>query len=231
LFRVIIHIVDENDNAPIIDVYPDEVLTEINTVNVFLNESLPINSLVLSLAIVDRDAGDNGRVTWKLDQPSTSIPFELVRLTENTGELRTKFLLDRENLSEYKLILEATDHGRPIPKATHLNLFIAIVDENDNAPVFRQTDINVTISEHVKVRHSDGYEVFRIHADDNDQGQNAEISYCFVNDEYIGFRIDENTGIIRALIEFDRQQQDVYVLHVEARDKGILFVIVCRTNL
>lgn len=218
--RVIIDLLDENDNAPIIDTYPYEMLPELNTVKIFLNESLPTNSLVLSLSIIDRDSGDNGRVTWKLNQSSIASPFELIRLTENTGELRTKYRLDREHLSEYRLTLDAADHGRSILKSTRLNLLIILLDENDNAPRFAQTMINATISEHVKISRSDGYEVFHLQADDADQGLNREISYSIINQEKNLFQIDPKTGIIRAMVEFDRQQQETHIVHVEARDQG-----------
>ena len=217
---MIIDLLDENDNAPIIDTYPYAMVSDSNTVKISLNESLPINSLVLSLSIVDRDSGENGRVTWKLNQSAVSSPFELIRLTENTGELRTKYRLDREDLAEYRLTLDASDHGRPISKATRLNLLITIVDENDNAPRFAQTLINATISEHVKISRADGYEVFHLRADDADQGLNGEIAYSIISQEKNLFRIDSRTGVIRAMAEFDRQQQETYVVDVEARDKG-----------
>ncbi|CAF4634178.1 unnamed protein product, partial [Rotaria sp. Silwood2] len=34
------------------------------------------------------------------------------------------------------------------------------------------------------------------------------------------FQIDSQTGIIRSMVEFDRKQQDTYVLHVQAKDRG-----------
>jgi hypothetical protein len=177
--------------------------------------------LVLSLSINDRDSGDNGRVTWKLDRLS-SIPFELIRLTENTGELRTKQLLDREYISQYNLTIEANDHGRPLSKTTRLYIFIIILDINDNKPIFRDNHMKSTSSEHVKFDKEYGYEVFHLHADDPDQDLNGEIIYSLINNETNLFRIDSNTGIIRAMEEFDRKKQEVYILKVEARDKGIL---------
>ncbi|CAF4954966.1 unnamed protein product, partial [Rotaria socialis] len=78
---VLIHVLDENDNAPIIDIYSHDIQTGMNSLTICLNESVPINSLILSLSIIDRDSGDNARVTWKLD-PLSLIPFELIRLTE-----------------------------------------------------------------------------------------------------------------------------------------------------
>jgi hypothetical protein len=211
---------DENDNYPIIDYYPDDIQMDSNTLKLSLSEYLPINSLILSLSIIDRDSGDNGRVTWKLDRSSLS-PFELIRLTENTGELRTRYLLDRENTSEYNLILEANDHGKPISKSTHLNIHIIISDENDNKPKFRENNIQTTISEHVKLNNPNGYEVYHIHAEDFDQGRNGEIIYSILNkNNHNLFQIDPHTGIIRALVEFNQKQQDTYVLNIQAKDKG-----------
>ncbi|CAF2736150.1 unnamed protein product [Rotaria sp. Silwood2] len=211
---------NENDNAPIIDIYPHDIEPDTNTVKLYLNESLPINSLILSLSIIDRDSGDNGRVTWKLNE-SLLIPFELIRLTENTGELRTKNFLDYELTSEYNLTLEAYDHGRSLPKLTYLNIHIIILDENDNKPKFEDNHIIATINEHVKINNLYGYEIFHLHAYDYDQGLNGEIIYSIINNNEKIFQIDSNTGIIRAMIEFDRKQQDTYVIQVEARDKGI----------
>jgi len=212
---------DENDNFPIIDYYPNDIQIDSNTIRIFLSESLPINSLILSLTIIDRDSNDNGRVAWKLDQLSI-IPFELIRLTENTGELRTKNLLDREYISEYYFSLEANDYGRPKSKSSRLNIHIIILDENDNKPKFRQENIQITISEHVKINHQNGYEVYHIQAEDFDQGRNGEIIYSILNKNNNNlFEIDSKTGIIRALVEFDRKQQDIYILNIQARDKGL----------
>jgi len=210
---------DENDNFPIIDFYPNDIQMDLNTIKLFLTESLPINSLILSLSIIDRDSSDNGRVTWKLDR-SSLIPFELIRLTENTGELRTKNLLDREYISEYNLILEAYDHGKPKSKSTRLNIHIILLDENDNPPKFREENIQITISEHVKINHQNGYEVYHIQAEDFDQGRNGEIIYSILNQNNNLFQIDSQTGIIRAMVEFDRKQQDTYILNIQAQDKG-----------
>ncbi|UJR21702.1 hypothetical protein I4U23_024779 [Adineta vaga] len=217
---LIIYLIDENDNYPLIDIYPNDIQHGLRNVDLSLSESLPINSLILSLAITDQDSGDNGRVTWRLDR-IPSLPFELIRLTETTGEIRTKRLLDREYISEYNFKLEAHDHGKPKSKSSHLNIHINILDENDNAPRFRQDDIRVTISEHVKINYSNGYEIYQIQADDFDQGRNGEISYSILNSKNQYFQIDSQTGIIRAMKEFDRKQQDIYLLKIQAMDKGI----------
>jgi len=80
--------------------------------------------------------------------------------------------------------------------------------------------MKATINEHVQLNNPYGYEIFHLHADDLDQGLNGEIIYSLINNDKHIFQIDSTTGIIRALIEFDRKQQDTYELQVQAQDKG-----------
>ena len=218
-FRILIDLRDENDHAPSIDFYPSDLPIDNQTVIVSLSESVPIHSLVLSFAIIDHDSGENGRVTWKLDR-SSFVPFELIRLTENTGELRSKQLLDRESTADYNFTLEAVDHGRPAARLTRLPIRILLLDENDHRPKFRQEQIRTTISEHVQFNDQVGYEVYRLQADDQDQGLNGEVLYSIVNNMTDRFRIDAKTGVIRAMKGFDRQEQDTFLLHVRAEDRG-----------
>jgi hypothetical protein len=217
--RLIIHLMDENDNYPVIDFYPNDIQIDSNTIRLFLSESLPINSLILSFTIIDRDSGDNGRVIWKLDRAGL-FPFELIRLTENTGELRTKRAFDREYISEYYFALEASDYGKPKSKLTRLNIHIIILDENDNRPKFRQENPQIKISEHVKINDTNGYEIYHVQAEDFDQDRNGEIIYSILNQDNQQFQIDSQTGIIRAMMEFDRNKQDTYILNIQARDRG-----------
>ena len=88
-------------------------------------------------------------------------------------------------------------------------------------PKFLENHMKSTINEHVTIHNQHGYKVFQLHANDLDQGLNGEIIYSLVNNEQNLFQIDSNTGIIRAMVEFDRKQQDTYTLQVEAQDKGI----------
>lgn len=219
--RLIIDLIDENDHSPLIDFYPNDLPMENETLIVSLSESIPLHSLILSFSIIDRDAGENARLTWKLHRTSSSLPFELVRMTENTGELRTKALLDRESQSDFQFVLEAYDHGRPRSRSTRLPIRIVLIDENDHPPRFSSSSLHATISEHVIFNDIQGYEIYRLHADDLDQGINAKILYSIVESdiEHL-FQIDPQTGIIRAMKSFDRQERSIYSFHVEARDQG-----------
>jgi hypothetical protein len=218
-YRILIDLVDENDHSPIIDFYPNDLPIVNQTLMLSLSESLPIHSLILSFAIVDRDSGDHGRVTWKLDR-SSALPIELIRLTEYTGELRTKQLFDRESIDEYSFVLDAFDHGRPLSRTTSLPIHIVLQDENDHRPIFTFENVQAKISEHVSCNEQIGYEVYRVYAHDLDQGINGDIIYSLINNVHNQFRIDAHTGIIRAMKSFDRHEHSTYILHVRAEDRG-----------
>jgi len=217
---VLIELIDENDNAPRIDIYRDDLQIDSNQRRlIFVNESLDKHSLICSISIVDFDSNENSRISWKLHRQYAD-PFELIRLTETTGEIRTTNYLDREYRDQYNLTIEAHDHGKPYPKTSYLNIQITILDINDNRPRFRQENSTVTINEQVQFDSIVGYQVFQIHADDYDQDLNGQVSYVLLNDENQSFTIDSQTGIIRARKQFQRKIRDTYVLHIQARDHG-----------
>ena len=218
---VIIDLIDENDHTPLIEIYPTDLMMINGSLVVYLSEHLPINSLVFSFSIIDYDSGDNARVSWKLDRLS-HLPFELIHLTEYTGQLRSSEELDRESHAEYEFIFQATDHGRPRTKSTRLPIRIILLDENDHPPRFIEQNIQTIISERVQFQSSDGYQVFQFHADDLDQGLNGEILYSLVNsDDVHRFHLDNRTGILRATEPFDRQVKNQFHLTVRAQDKGL----------
>lgn len=220
--RLIIELLDENDHAPNIEIYPKNLTIFNESLVVRLSENLPINSLIFSFSIIDEDSGENGRVSWRIDR-SSSIPFELIRLTENTGQLRSSEKLDRELRSSFEFNFEAFDHGRPRPKSKILKINIVLLDENDNSPRFDfNKNLQTPISEAVRFEPTIGYEVLRCHAEDFDLAENGEIVYSIetTSEHAKPFRIDSQTGIVRAFQTFDRTKQEFYHLTVRATDKG-----------
>lgn len=51
------------------------------------------------------------------------------------GELSTKHSLDRELQSSYQLLVIVQDGGAP-PRSATGTIYVTVLDENDNAPVF-----------------------------------------------------------------------------------------------
>lgn len=80
--------------------------------------------------------------------------------------------LDREHISEYQLLVKATnldEHARN--STTTVN--ISVMDLNDNAPRFNEKIYDVSILENATL----GHVVLVLTAQDDDKGLNANVSY------------------------------------------------------
>ena len=69
---------------------------------------------------------------------------------------------------------------------------ITVTDQNDNDPEFEETSYQHTIPESMGI----GSTVITVHADDRDEGANAEIQYSMDNATLGLFQIDASTGHI-----------------------------------
>ena len=54
----------------------------------------------------------------------------------STGEVKTKGILDRETVKSFTLHVQASDHGKPLPKSGYATVIISVADVNDNRPIF-----------------------------------------------------------------------------------------------
>ena len=207
--KVIIEVIDVNDNSPIIG------LTSFsNTVS----ENSLIGTTVAILNVRDLDSGKNGLVNCSID---VSLPFKIKSSFSNYYALVTDGLFDREVVAEYNVTVTATDQG--FPSLNHnKTLRIKISDVNDNAPVFSKSMYIAHVSENNEA----GLSVASVHAKDQDCDQNARISYYLddshVNEGAISILISVNseTGIIHAIKSFDYEQTKVLEFRIKAQDGG-----------
>ncbi len=95
---VVITVLDINDNAPEFD-RPRYIFN--------VPEDAQIGTLVGQVQAEDRDAGDNGKITYRL--PVETVPFSVNPIT---GEIRVAGQLDREKVEKYELSITAEDSGR-----------------------------------------------------------------------------------------------------------------------
>ncbi|XP_064182030.1 protocadherin gamma-A11-like [Anguilla rostrata] len=210
LHRVIVEIVDINDNAP---VFPKkEVRFEISELSVsaarFLLESA-----------MDSDVGVNSLQTYTL-HPTDHFALKLQSRPDGTKyvEMMLQKPLDREKQEEHKLILTAFDGGSPQKSGT-AQINIVVLDANDNAPVFSQTLYKAALMENS----SPGTTVLTVSASDEDKGSNGAVTYSFSHAaDSISelFTIDENTGsvTVTGLLDFENSKQ--YEINVQAKDQG-----------
>ncbi|XP_071060595.1 protocadherin alpha-8-like [Pseudochaenichthys georgianus] len=207
--RVIIKIIDVNDNPPEI-----EVTSLSNTVS---EDSKP-GTIISLISATDVDSGVNGKI---ISQISNDVPFELKpSYKENTYSVVTKGFLDREQVSHYEITIKATDCGEPA-LSTFKTLNIQISDINDNSPHFNQTSLEFYLVEN----NVPGNAIFSVSARDNDLNDNSAILYSIVrqgseNDIMSFLNINSETGDILALKSFDFETLKTFQFQVVATDSG-----------
>ena len=112
-----------------------------------------------------------------------------------SGVVRTTSLLDRETVPEINVIIEASNPFAP----TYAVLRVTVIDVNDCSPRFQEPRYSFRIPENSAV----GTIVGQVLATDKDVDSNARISYA-IDDSQL-FSIDNVTGSISAMLEFDRE--------------------------
>ncbi|XP_076594804.1 protocadherin alpha-2-like isoform X26 [Chaetodon auriga] len=207
--RVIIKIIDVNDNPPEI-----EVTSLSNTVS---EDSKP-GTVISLLSVTDKDSGVNGKIISSI---TSDVPFELKpSYKENIYSVVTKRFLDREEMSHYDITIKATDCGEP-PLSTYKTLSIQISDVNDNRPFFYQNPLQFYLVENNVA----GKSIFSVSAIDNDENDNAALSYHIVrggseSDVTSFLNINSDNGHITALKSFDFETVKTFQFQVVATDSG-----------
>ncbi|XP_076969413.1 protocadherin Fat 3 isoform X5 [Tamandua tetradactyla] len=121
--------------------------------------------------------------------------------------------LDAEQRSLYNMSVEVTD-GTNVAVT---QVFIRVLDNNDNGPEFSQPNYDVTISEDVLP----DTEILQIEATDRDEKHKLSYTVHSSIDSISlrKFRIDPSTGILYTAERLDHEAQDKHVLNVMVRDQ------------
>ncbi|XP_078145132.1 protocadherin alpha-3-like [Centroberyx gerrardi] len=170
----------------------------------------------------DPDGGANSVQQYKLSQ---NDHFRL-EVKDRGRDGKTPILqlqrpLDREARISHRLRLTAIDGGNP-PKTGTVEIYIDVLDVNDNMPVFTKDTYSAVLQENAPV----GTTVIQVNATDLDDGSNGEVVYSFGNDvkskiRYL-FDVDSVTGEILVKGQVDFEEQDSYDIDIQASDKGII---------
>ncbi|XP_058704851.1 protocadherin alpha-2-like isoform X3 [Poecile atricapillus] len=212
VFHVELEVTDINDNAPVFPAASRNLsIAELTT--------LPGTRFPLEGAS-DADIGANAQLTYTLS-PSEHFSLEVKSKDENKISILLVLAksLDRETIPVHRLVLTASDGGRPSLTGT-MELVITVLDANDNAPQFNQSVYKVQLPENTPP----GTLFFQLTATDKDEGTNREIYYSF-SDTISSkiqdlFRIDEKSGEMWTAGKLDFEDIQSYDLEIEARDRG-----------
>ncbi|KAM3607232.1 uncharacterized protein V6R79_003839 [Siganus canaliculatus] len=214
--KVMIDVVDVNDNAPEISIKP---MTSSSDGVAYITEAAAAESFVALISTSDRDSGSNGYVRISL------LGHEHFTLQQAYGDsfmIITSTTLDREKIAEYNLTVVAEDLGNP-PFKTVKQYTIRVTDENDNAPLFSKSLYEVSVLEN----NIPGSYVTTVVARDPDMGKNAKVSYKVIDSEVPGgspistyVSVDSHTGSLYTLRSFDYESLQQIELVIQAEDKG-----------
>ncbi|XP_031567536.1 protocadherin Fat 4-like isoform X2 [Actinia tenebrosa] len=143
---------------------------------------------------------DNATVFFNITRGNIANAFKLIQRPERGGaSLVANVVLDRENVSYYYLIIQATNVDEQ--KISTTTLRVEVLDINDNGPKFLKSQYSTTINSNVSI----GTEVLRVYAVDPDTGENAQIRYYLITYTQL-FQILPETGtiIVKQRIQLDR---------------------------
>ncbi|XP_041442066.1 protocadherin gamma-B5 isoform X47 [Xenopus laevis] len=207
--KVLIEIIDENDNSPEISV------TSINTP---ISEDSPSDTLVALIEAHDLDSGENGEVDCEI---IGVVPFKLLSTSGNFYKIVTTSTLDREISSHYNITIQATDKGSP-PLSFRKTVTLDVLDINDNPPAFEKSAYVAFIPEN----NQPGASIYSIQAIDKDTEENGKLFYSIITSNteelqttsYIS--INPVTGVIYAQRSFDYEQDREFEIQIMAKDNG-----------
>ncbi|XP_041930485.1 protocadherin Fat 1-like isoform X2 [Alosa sapidissima] len=206
---VLVHIKDENDNAPF--------FTKAEYFGT-ISESAAIKSLVLTdgntplvIQATDMDTDLNGRLVYEIVEPDARNYFAL---DSSTGAFQTASELDYEQRTTFQFTVQAHDTGAPrLFTSNTARVTIQVIDANDCTPKFSQDLYEATLL----LPAYQGVRVIAVNATDNDSLANAKLLFS-ISDGNIGdkFRIDAVSGGI--FIQNATQLRSRYRLTVRVSD-------------
>ncbi|XP_053936012.1 protocadherin alpha-2-like [Cuculus canorus] len=214
--KVVLEVLDENDNAP-------EV--RVTSLSVPVPEDASVGTVVAVLSVWDRDSGSNGRVRCSVWPAS---PFGLVSSVSGSYSLVVREALDRERVSEYEVEVRAEDGGAPALVGSR-RVRVPVSDVNDNAPAFAQAVYTVLAREN----NAAGAELARVQAKDPDEAGNGRVRYSLwegsvgaagavggVGSASSYVSVEAESGRVWALRPLDYEEVQVLEFEVRAVDAG-----------
>nr|XP_046180966.1 protocadherin alpha-3-like [Oncorhynchus gorbuscha] len=206
--KVLVEVVDLNDNAPELT-----VTSLLDTVK----ENAKMGTAIALVSVLDRDGGKNGAVQCEV---KNKVPFKLETNYKNYYSLVVDGPLDRESDSQYNVTVIATDEGTPPLSSTSV-ITVHVSDVNDNAPHFSEPVINIYVKENGPV------DVIKtVSALDSDVNENGQVTYSLLESSSklpplsTMVNVNSDTGDIISLQSFNYEEIKTFQFKVQATDAG-----------
>ncbi|XP_023290813.1 neural-cadherin isoform X1 [Orussus abietinus] len=202
---------DVNDEIPLFTEREQETVLE----------GEPVGSKVTQVNAVDKDGtSPNNQVTYYVVNSDRNEGKEFFEINQETGEVTTKVVFDRERQGAYALEVEARDgapSARPNsngqPNSVTKFIRIGIADKNDNPPYFDKSLYEAEVDENEDIQHT----VLTVTAKDHDES--SRIRYEITSGNLGGaFAVKNMTGAIYVAGPLDYETRKRYELRLTASD-------------
>lgn len=200
VYRVMVEILNENDNSP--------VFAENTVQSVMISELTPVNTVVFTVQATD---GDNDKIIYSIDQASPDAEYFKIDLP-NSGEVILSKPLDYETKTVLTVTIYASEMNTAEHYNTSTNITINVQDGDDQYPqflpctwLFQEETNQICTSPVYTVNITEGEEDILldfspgpIHAVDGDRGLSSPLNYAILSGDDDGhFRMDRLTGEMR----------------------------------
>ncbi|OQR66385.1 protein dachsous-like [Tropilaelaps mercedesae] len=186
---------DENDNSPVI----------VSKAYAEVLEDEEVGAVVTTVLASDRDARENGRISYGIQSGDIHGHFHL---DEHSGRLTVARRLDRELTDEVLLNITARDNGRPMRHAVQ-SLRVKIRDVNDCGPMFAERSYYANVSETTPV----GTVLLRVATNEHDaMSAGSNVTYTLYKDASIPFGIDPASGEVHTTARLDRNAGNMFAI-------------------
>ncbi|KAK2909682.1 hypothetical protein Q8A73_007397 [Channa argus] len=211
----LIHVEDSNDHAPIF--FPQFYESPA------MSEDIPVGTIVAQVTASDLDSGQNGHFSYSISRDSDPYSQFLV---DQSGWVVVADSLDREKISQHRIMVLATDAGTPPLTGTAI-VVVSVLDVNDNGPEFEVPYKpvvweNTAAPQAVLMNETS----FLVHATDRDTSSNGgpfSIRLLMLTSDATNFNLTDfrnGSAAITALRTFDRERQKEYRLPILMIDSG-----------
>lgn len=215
LSSCLIQVEDSNDHAPVF--YPQFYEAAA------LAEDVAVGTIVTQVTASDSDSGQNGRFTYRISKESDPLAQFLV---DQSGWVLVAHPLDREKISQHRILLLAADAGTPALTGTAV-VVVTVLDVNDNGPEF-EAPYRPMVWENAAAPQTvpmNGTSLL-LHATDRDTSANGApfaIRLLTLTADAANFNLTDygnGSAALTALRPFDRERQKQYRLPILLTDSG-----------
>lgn len=211
----LVQVEDSNDHAPVF--FPQFYESPA------MSEDVPVGTIVAQVTASDLDSGQNGRFSYSIAKESDPYGQFLV---DQSGWVVVADSLDREKISQHRIMVLTTDAGSPPLTGTAI-VMVTILDINDNGPEFEVSYKpvvweNTPAPQAVRMNETS----LLLHATDRDTSTNGgpfSIRLLMLTSDATNFNLTDfrnGSAAVTALRTFDRERQKEYHLPILMIDSG-----------